>query len=120
MDRIVIPGLPLRARVGVTDAERASAQEIVLHVEMRLDLSGAGAHDDLARTIDYDAVCERLGSVVRATEFRLIETIAETCARDLLAGFPSIDEARVEVRKPGALRSRGAPYAAVEVTRRRG
>jgi dihydroneopterin aldolase len=120
VDRIVIPGLPLRARVGVTDAERAVAQEIELHVELGLDLTAAGAHDDLGRTVDYDAVCEHLGSVVRLTEFRLIEAIAEACARTLLATFPSVDEARVEVRKPAALRSHGVAYAAVEVTRRRG
>jgi dihydroneopterin aldolase len=120
VDRIVVPGLPLRARVGVTDAERAVAQDVSLHVELGLDLRGAGVHDDLARTVDYDAVCVCLGAVVGAAEFRLIEAIAEACARALLSDFPSVEEARVEVRKPSALRSRGVPYAAVEVTRRRG
>jgi dihydroneopterin aldolase len=120
VDRIVVPGLPLRARVGVTDAERSAAQDIEVHLELRLDMSGAAQHDDLARTVDYDAVCERVAALVRATPFRLIETIAEACAQDLLSAYASVEEVTVEVRKPGALSARGVAYAAVEVTRRRG
>ncbi len=120
VDRIVIPGIPLRARVGITEEERAAEQEVLVLVELRLDLREAGARDDLARTIDYDAVCERISEVVRGRAFHLIETIAEACAGNVLAGFARVDEVRVEVRKPGALRARGVPYAAVEVTRRRG
>jgi dihydroneopterin aldolase len=120
MDRIIIPGIPLRVHVGWTADERAAEQEIGVHVELRLDLRPAGTSDELARAIDYDDVCERISSLVRATEFRLIEAVAEACARGLLADFPVVTEVRVEVRKPGALRTRGVPYAAVEVTRRRG
>lgn len=120
VDRIVVPGLPLRARVGVSEAERVAEQDIVVHAELRLDLRAAGASDDLGLSVDYDAVCARLAEVVGSREFHLIEAVAEACARRVLADFARVDEVRVEVRKPGALRGRGVPYAAVEVTRRRG
>lgn len=107
-------------RVGWTAEERATEQEIIVHVDLRLDLRPAGSSDELARAVDYDDLCERIASLVRSSEFRLIEAVAEGCARELLGDFPIVDEVRVEVRKPGALRSRGVPYAAVEVTRRRG
>jgi dihydroneopterin aldolase len=118
--RILVPGLPVRARVGVTEAERSAEQDLDIHLELTLDLRSAGERDDLAHTIDYDAVCARVAAVVASREFRLIESVAEACARDLLAAFPRVDEARIQVRKPGALRARGVAYAAVEVTRRRG
>ncbi len=120
MDRIVIAGIPLQARVGVTGEERASEQEVLVFVELRLDLREAGTRDALVGTIDYDAVCERISEVVRGREYRLIEAMAQSCAESLLAAFPGIVDVTVEVRKPGALRARGVPYAAVEVTRRRG
>jgi dihydroneopterin aldolase len=120
VDRILIPGLPVRARVGVPDAERATPQDLEIHVELRLDLRRAGEQDDLAHTVDYDAACARVASVANSREFRLIETVAEACATDLLAAFPRVDEVRVEVRKPQALRARSVAFAAVEVTRRRG
>ena len=120
MDRILIPGLPLRARVGVGDGERATAQDVEIHMELTADLRRAGERDDIAHTVDYDAVCARVTAVVASREYRLIEAMAEACAQDLLAAFPRIDEVRIEVRKPEALRVRGVPWAAVEVTRRRG
>jgi len=120
VDRILIPGLPLRARVGVTEAERAVEQALEVHVGLALDLVSAGERDDLAHTVDYDVVCARIAAIVEAREFRLIEAIAAACAQDLLAAFPRVDEVCVEVRKPDGLSARGVPYAAVEVTRRRG
>jgi dihydroneopterin aldolase len=118
VDRIAVPEIRLLARVGVTDAERASPQEILVHVELSLDLSRAGATDDLAATVDYVAVCELLDRVARARPFRLLEAIAEESARAVLSSFP-VAEVRIGVRKPGALKAWGAPYAAVEVHRRR-
>ena len=119
MDRILLPEIPLRARVGVSAEERASEQDITVDVELGLDLSAAGTTDDLGRTVDYESVCEAVAAVARSRPFRLIEAIAEECARAVLGGF-AVDEVRVRVRKPAALRSRGVPYAAVEVLRRRG
>jgi dihydroneopterin aldolase len=118
MDRIIVPELPLRAHVGVTEAERSSEQEILIDVELSLDLSRAGREDTLEHTVDYEQVCDLLAATVRARRYRLIEAIAEACAEAVLAAFP-VEEARVRIRKPSALRARGAPWAVVEVARRR-
>ena len=119
MDRILIPELPLRARVGVEEEERGVPQPIVLEVELRLDLQPAGRSDSVSDTIDYEAVCARLEELVAARSFCLIETIAEQAAARLLNDFPA-DSVRVAVRKPRALEARGVPYAAVEIERSRG
>jgi dihydroneopterin aldolase len=119
VDRIIVAELPLLAHVGVTESERGREQDILIDAELGLDLSRAGREDALAHTVDYEKVCDVLASTVRARPYRLIETIAEACAEAVLGAFP-VDEARVRVRKPGALRPRGVPWAAVEVVRRRG
>lgn len=117
VDRILVTGLRLEARVGVGEGERASPQEILVDVELHLDLSRAGQTDELAATVDYDEVCRIVDTVARARAFRLIEAIAEETAAALLARF-DVTEVRIQVRKPGALKAWNVPHAAVEVRRR--
>ena len=118
MDRIVVPELRLQARVGVGEEERARPQGVLLALELHLDLSRAGASDDLADTVDYEAVCELAQQVVRSKTFLLIEAMAQAVATALLERF-TVTEVRVRVRKPRALVRWGVPYAEVEVRRRR-
>ena len=118
MDRIVVPELRLQARVGVGEEERARPQRVVLRVELRLDLGPAGASDALSDTVDYEAVCELAERIVRSRPFELIEAMAEEVAAALLDEL-DVREARVRVRKPGALARWGVPFAEVEVRRRR-
>lgn len=118
MDRIVIPGIPLQVRVGVTEEEREAPQQVVIGLVLHVDLAEAGASDDLGDTVDYDAVCETVAETVAACAFQLIERVAARVSKAVLDGF---DVARVDVRveKPGALRGRDVAYAAVEISRGR-
>jgi dihydroneopterin aldolase len=118
VDRIVIPELVLRARVGVTAEERSAEQDVVVDLVLHRDLAAAGTCDDLQHTVDYEAVCDAVADLVRTRPFHLIEAIAEAVAKAVLEGF-DVEEVEVRVKKPGALRDRGMPYAAVEIRRRR-
>jgi 7,8-dihydroneopterin aldolase/epimerase/oxygenase len=118
MDRILVPELRLQARVGVGEEERARPQDLVVDVELGLDLAPAGASDDLAATVDYDALCALADEVVRSRPFQLIEAVAEAIAAAVLERFEAT-ETVVRVRKPGALQAWGVPYAQIEVRRRR-
>jgi dihydroneopterin aldolase len=118
MDRILVPEIPLRARVGVPDAERSIEQDVIVDLELGLDLSRAGREDTLEHTVDYERACDVVAATVQARSYRLIEAIAEACADAVLAAFP-VEEVRVRVRKPRALQPMGVPWAAVEIARRR-
>jgi FolB domain-containing protein len=118
MDRIIIPGIPLRAHVGVTAEERETDQEIAIELVLHLDLAPAGIADDIAKTVDYDDVCRAVAEVVGSRPFHLIEAIAEEVAGVILRGFDVL-EVEVRVQKPDALRARRVPFAAVEIRRRR-
>ena len=118
MDKIIIPQIPLRVRVGVTDEERSREQDILIDIELGLDLHPAGTTDDLTQSVDYEVICTTVTSMMRSRFFKLIETIANEVAGMLLEQH-NIDEVLVRVRKPDALRIHGVPYAAVEVFRRR-
>jgi dihydroneopterin aldolase len=118
VDKILIPGLRIPCHIGVPQQERETKQDIVIDIELQLDLSQAGRADDFSETVDYDAVCEMVETTVKLRTRKLIETVAEEVAEVLLANY-SVDGVKVQVRKPGALRHRGVPFAAVEVERRR-
>jgi dihydroneopterin aldolase / 2-amino-4-hydroxy-6-hydroxymethyldihydropteridine diphosphokinase len=98
VDRISIRGLRVATRVGVTPAERAKPQAVTINVEMCRDLRKPGQSDDLDDTIDYHAVTVAIAAMVRATEAKLLEHLAEKIA-SLVRGLPSVDRVTVEVRK---------------------
>jgi dihydroneopterin aldolase len=118
VDRIIVPEIPVRARVGVSAEERAREQDVFIDVELGLDLGLAGREDAIEQTVDYERVVDLVVAAVQAREYRLIEAIAEACVAEIFKSF-RVTEARVRVRKPSALRAKGVPYAAVEVVRRR-
>ncbi|MBU3665863.1 MAG: FolB domain-containing protein [Chthoniobacterales bacterium] len=113
-DQILIGGLAVTARIGVTDAERSKAQR--LEVDVRMDADFAGVGDDVGRTTDYAAVAAWVAAVCAAREFRLLETLAEDLASGLLAEFPLVSAVEIELRK---FVLPDARHAAVRVRRQR-
>jgi dihydroneopterin aldolase len=118
MDKVIVQGARLEARIGVTEEERARPQEVVIDVELALDVREAARTDDLRLSVDYAEVWRLMEGTARRQPWALVETLAERIASALLEGFPA-EEARVLVRKPGALRAQGVEWAGVEIVRRR-
>lgn len=98
MSRISIIDLEVFYRVGVPDAERAQSQRLLLTVEMELDFSKAAKSDDIADTIDYFAVSQRLLKFGDGRSWKLIEKLAADIADMILAGFKP-QSVTVEVKK---------------------
>ena len=98
MDTIIIQELEVHCRVGVTEQERSRPQRLQLTLEIGADFSRAAAADDLARTIDYYAVVQRLRPWGEGKSWRLIETLASEAAELILAEFKAVS-VTVEVRK---------------------
>lgn len=69
--RARVEGLVIRARCGVTDAERAAPQPLRLDLDY---LYEAGERDDLYATVDYGRVVECMAELLEKGEFRLLET----------------------------------------------
>jgi dihydroneopterin aldolase len=98
IDQIHIEQLELRARVGVPDAERAEPQRLVLNITLWPDLAEVELHDDVLKTVNYSSVAEMARQTAGQRSFRLIETLAEEIASELLAQF-HLHKVAVEVRK---------------------
>lgn len=118
MDRILIPDLPVDCHIGVPEEERARPQRLLISTTLGGNLSAAGRSDDFSATVDYASVAETITHTAMDRPRALIETLAEDVAAEILAGY-SVDSVTVKIVKPSALASKGAPYAAVEIERRR-
>jgi len=114
----LIPDVPVDCRIGVGEEERSTAQRLTISLELETDLSAAGRSDDLQATVDYVSVAETITHTALARPRRLIEALAEDIAMEVLAAH-GIDGVTVRVDKPSALEAQGAPYAAIEIKRRR-
>lgn len=117
-DRIVLTGLRAHGRHGVYDFERAQGQDFVVDVALELDLGPAARSDDVADTVHYGEVAERLVAIVTGEPVNLIETLAERLAAACLAD-PRVGSATVTVHKPQAPIPHEFADVAVTVTRRR-
>lgn len=116
-DRIVLAGVSATGFHGVLDAEKRDGQTFLVDVAIELDLESAGRTDDLARTLNYAEVAQRV--VARIEEqppFDLIERLAEVIADDVLADH-RVNTVEVTVHKPQA--PVGHPFTDVSVTVRR-
>ena len=103
MDTIFISDLRIDTVVGIYDWERKIRQTIILDIEMAVDISAAAASDDIKDTLNYKAVCKRLIEFVQASEYQLVETLIEECARLIREEF-KVPWVRIKLNKTGALR----------------
>ena len=98
MDKIRITDLEVFYQVGVTDEERAKPQRLLLSVELEHDFTSAISRDNLAETIDYYAVSQRLLKFGDGCHWQLIETLAADIAAMILDEYLA-KTVGVEVKK---------------------
>lgn len=117
MHRIFIKNLKLYCIIGIDPGERRRKQQVLVNVAVWSDLSRATRGDNIADTVDYRALTQKIIRFVEASKFNLLETLAERLA-DLCLQDKVVKGVEIRVEKPGALRF--AESAGVEVTKEKG
>lgn len=112
-DRIRLTGVRARGFHGVYDAERQHGQDFVVDLELELSLAAAAASDDVADTVHYGELAERVVEIVAGDPVDLLETLATRIAEATL-GFGLVDAVTVTVHKPQA--PIAVPFGDVSVT----
>ena len=97
-DAIHIDELELSVRVGVPDDERMQPQRLTVSVTMWPRSGFDHLDDQLAKTVNYAAVCREVKELVAHRTDKLIETLAAAIASHLLTTFP-LDRIQIELRK---------------------
>lgn len=99
MDVIFIEGFTGQTVIGIHDSELHRPQTIVVDLHAGLPRSKACDTDQIADTIDYGVVRERLQVLYRDHKLTLLESFAETIADMLIVDFGAA-WVRVKVVKP--------------------
>ena len=118
-DSVFLEGIRFHAFHGLTRLEREIGVRYKVDVEMKTDLTVAAKGDRIADTIDYRKVHKLVIEIGRTESYKLIETLAEHLAKDILEQFP-IDEVRLRLAKETPILDGIVDAVGVEVTRRRG
>jgi dihydroneopterin aldolase len=100
-DRIELRGLRVRGRHGVFDHERRDGQDFLVDITVSMDLAPAAASDDLADTLHYGELAERVAAIVGGEPVNLIEAVAGRIADDVLTD-PRVSAVEVVLHKPQA------------------
>jgi dihydroneopterin aldolase len=103
-DRIFLRGLTAECVIGFIDWERRVKQTVVVDLELPVDCRQAAVSDDVTDTVDYKKVSKRVLAFIEASEFKLVETLAQRLALLILEEF-SIEWIRLSINKPGAIRN---------------
>ena len=103
MDIIYLSELKVETVIGIYDWERRIRQTVMLDLEMATDIRKAAASDHIDDTLNYKAVAKRLITFVSASEYQLVETLAEKIAEIVMSEF-QVPWLRLRVTKPGAVR----------------
>jgi 7,8-dihydroneopterin aldolase/epimerase/oxygenase len=98
MANIAIADLEVRYCIGVSEAERAQAQRLLLTIEMETDIAAASREDRLEHTINYQNVADDLLRFGDGRDWRLLETLVADVA-DLVLSKYKPKSVHVEAKK---------------------
>ncbi len=116
LDRIALEGITAVGHHGVLPEERQAGQTFVADVVIHTSTRAAAAHDDLAKTVNYAAVAQRVADIISGEPRDLIETVAEQIALAVLE-MSLVSCVDVRLHKPQA--PIPVPFGDVSVTIRR-
>lgn len=115
-DTILLEGIQIPAKLGVTAAERRMRRPVTLDLEVKRDLRSAGRSDQIRRTIHYERIFEVVEDVAANREHRLVESLGEHIAQAILSKF-DVEAVTVTVRKPKPIAG-VLDYAGIRITRK--
>src|ERR1700692_3168843 len=98
------PAPRTKAIIGIFDWERQVKQTVIVDLEISADVRKAALSDSIDDTLNYKRVAKRVLAFVEASQFHLVETLAEPLAMLLLEDF-GLAWVRISLSKPGAIRS---------------
>lgn len=115
MDLIFIDEMRVEAHVGIFPREQAAPQ--VLEISLTFGVPEAAAlNDDIADTIRYDTVIERIRHELANRHFNLLETLGEFVIAMLLDEFGA-PWARISIAKLGIMK--GVKRVGIQIERGR-
>jgi dihydroneopterin aldolase len=115
-DRVFLRELGVECIIGFLEWERLVKQTVYLDIEAPIDCRRAARNDEVADTLDYKRLSKLVIAFVGASEFKLVETLADRTAKLILQEF-DIPWIKLTVNKRGAIRAARDVGVSIERTR---
>ncbi len=115
-DRVFLRELAVECIIGFLEWERMVKQTVYFDIEVPVDCRRAARNDDVAETLDYKRLSQVVAGFVGASEFKLVETLAERTAQLILTEF-EIPWVKLTLNKRGAIRASRDVGISIERTR---
>lgn len=119
MDRIFLEKMEFYGYHGVFPEENRLGQRFVVDLTIDVDLEPAGKSDNLEDSVNYGELYELCRAIVEGERYKLVETIAERIAEDVLAVYQKVGSCTVKVYKPDPPIPGHYKAVAVQIQRRR-
>jgi 7,8-dihydroneopterin aldolase/epimerase/oxygenase len=115
-DRVFLRELGVECIIGFLDWERLVKQTVYLDIEAPIDCRRAARNDEVADTLDYKRLSKVVIAFIGASEFKLVETLADRTAKLILKEF-DIPWVKLTINKRGAIRAARDVGVSIERTR---
>ena len=102
LDIVFIEDLRIETIIGIYDWERETKQTIALDIEMAADNTRPASTENIDDALNYKAVSKRMIAFTEASQFQLVETLAERLAEIIIAEF-DVPWCRLKLSKLGAV-----------------
>jgi dihydroneopterin aldolase len=102
VDKLFIRELRVEAIIGFWEWERRVKQIVSIDLEIATDSKAAARVDAVEGALNYERLAERVLEFVGASEYKLVESLAEAIAQIVVGEFGAA-AVKVTVAKPGAI-----------------
>ena len=115
-DKVFLRELGVECIIGFLDWERLVKQTVYLDIEVPIDCRRAALSDEVTATLDYKRLSKVVTGFIAASEFKLVETLADRTALLILREF-DIPWVKLTINKRGAIRASRDVGVTIERTR---
>lgn len=102
-DLIQIQNLKLNCQIGITEAERQHSQVLILNLKIGVDLRKSAQSDNLADTIDYFELSNRIIEMAKLSKRQLLESLANDIVLCIFSNYVMAQSVDLLLEKPTAI-----------------
>ncbi|MCI6044934.1 2-amino-4-hydroxy-6-hydroxymethyldihydropteridine diphosphokinase [bacterium] len=118
MDKITIQNLEVFAKHGVFPEENVLGQKFVISAVLYTSTRKAGITDELAYSVNYGEVSHFIKNYVEGHTWKLLESVVEHLAEEILLHFPLLNQVDLEIKKPWAPIGLPLDTVSIEISRK--
>jgi len=114
LDKIIIRDLLTRGHIGISDSERAGAQDILVNAVLFTDTRKAAESDSIDDCVNYSTIAKKILKLSESNMRKTVEAFAEDIAAECLS-HGLVKRVIIRVEKTSAVRF--AEAVGVEIER---